>query len=48
VTLLGERLFPVPHLVAALPSKLLKRPVGSLRGDAAALIDALNAVVSGV
>ena len=48
VTLLGERLFPVPHLVAALPSKLLKRPVGSLRADAVALVDALDAVVSGV
>ena len=48
VSLLGERLYPAPHLVAALPRTLLKRPVGSLRGDAAALIDALDAVVSGV
>ncbi len=48
VLLLGERLYPVPHLVAALPRALLKRPVGSLRGDAAALIDALDAVASGV
>ncbi len=48
VSLLGERLYPVPHLMAALPHTLLKRPVGSLRADAAALIDALDAVVSGV
>lgn len=48
VTVRGERLYLAPHLVAALPRAVLRRPVGSLRGDAAALIDALDAVISGV
>ncbi len=48
VTVRGERLYLAPHLVAALPRNLLRRPVASLRGEAAALVDALDAVISGV
>ena len=48
VTVAGERLFPAPHLMAALPRGALQHPVANLRGDAAALLDALDAVVSGV
>jgi toxin CcdB len=48
LTVRGERLYLAPHLLAALPGKVLKRPVESLRADAAIFIDALDAVVSGV
>jgi len=44
----GERLFLAPHLCAAFPSRLLRKPVASLRGASPAFIDALDAVVSGV
>jgi toxin CcdB len=44
----GERLYPAPHLVAALPRTMLREPVQSLRSEAAVLVDALDAVVSGV
>ncbi|WP_372828404.1 CcdB family protein [Polaromonas sp.] len=44
----GERLFLGAHLCAAIPSRLLRLPVMDLRRDAAALSDALDAVVSGV
>lgn len=44
----GERLYPAPHLVAALPRAVLREPVQSLRTEAGVLVDALDAVVSGV
>jgi len=44
----GERLYLAPHLTAALPHTVLRQPVESLRGVSAVLIDALDAVVSGV
>ena len=44
----GERLLLAPQLCAALPERLLRKPVASLRTQAAALVDALDAVVSGV
>ncbi|MFN7726909.1 MAG: CcdB family protein [Rubrivivax sp.] len=44
----GERLHLAPHLTAALPTAALKQAVHSLRADAAVLVDALDAVVSGV
>lgn len=44
----GERLYLAPHLTAALPSTVLRRPVESLREASAVLIDALDAVISGV
>ena len=48
VTVRGERLHLAPHLTAALPRGMLMRPVDSLRDAAATLIDALDAVISGV
>jgi toxin CcdB len=48
VSVEGERLLLAAHLVAALPRALLKQPVASLKADAATIIDALDAVVSGV
>ena len=48
VELRGERLFLAAHLCAALPSRALRRPVASLRSEATAIVDALDAVVSGV
>ncbi len=44
----GERLLLAPQLCAALPVRLLRKPVASLRASAAALTDALDAVISGV
>ncbi len=44
----GERLRLVPHLCAALPEKMLRKPVASLRASAAVFVDALDAVISGV
>ena len=44
----GEALYLAPHLLAALPKTALRRPVVSLRADAALFIDALDAVTSGV
>ena len=44
----GERLYPVAQLCAPLPSRLLREPVASLRHAAPLLVDALDAVVSGV
>jgi toxin CcdB len=36
------------HLCAALPARLLRKPVMSLSHDAAVFLDALDAVISGV
>jgi toxin CcdB len=44
----GERLYLAAHLCAALPARMLKEPVVSLRAQAATLTDALDAVISGV
>jgi toxin CcdB len=44
----GERLFLAPQLCAALPARLLRKPVASLKSVAAVFADALDAVVSGV
>lgn len=44
----GERLFPAPHLCAALPERLLRKPVASLQDASAVIVDALDAVISGV
>lgn len=44
----GERLYLAPHLCAALPASLLKGVRMSLRAQAAAFTDALDAVLSGV
>lgn len=48
VVIAGEQLFPAAHLCAALPAKLLRRPVASLAAQADVVRDALAAVVSGV
>lgn len=44
----GERLLLAPQLCAALPERLLRKPVASLRASAGVLTDALDAVISGV
>jgi toxin CcdB len=44
----GETLYLAAHQCAAVPAKLLKKPVASVAVQAAAVIDALDAVVSGV
>jgi len=44
----GETLYPAAHLCAAVPARLLRRPVASLRMQADVLRDALDAVVSGL
>lgn len=44
----GEALHPAAHLSAALPERLLRGPIASLRSQADVLRDALDAVLSGV
>ena len=44
----GEQLRLAPHLCTALPERLLKGPVASLRAQSHLFVDALDAVVSGV
>lgn len=44
----GEALHPAAHLSAALPERLLRGPIASLRSQADILRDALDAVLSGV
>ena len=44
----GERLVLKPHEAGTLPERLLRRPVQSLRGEAHKLIDAMDAVISGL
>ena len=48
VQVAGERLMLAPQLCAALPERLLRKPVVSLRASAATFTDALDAVLSGV
>ena len=44
----GIDLVLLPQEAGAVEARLLKRPVGSLRTHSAAIIDALDAVVSGI
>jgi toxin CcdB len=44
----GERLMLVPQEAAPIDARALGRRVGSLRGEAHLIIDALDAVISGV
>lgn len=46
--LAGETLVLKPHEVGVIESRALRQPVTSLRGDAHRIVDALDAVVSGV
>jgi len=43
-----ERFYLAAHLCAPIPAKLLRRPMTSLRHEAAVFVNALDAVVSGV
>jgi toxin CcdB len=43
-----ERLYLASHLCAPFPAQLLRRPMMSLRHEADAFVNALDAVVSGV
>lgn len=44
----NEALFPAAHQCAALPAKLLRKPVTSVATQDGVLRDALDAVISGV
>jgi toxin CcdB len=44
----GVRLYLAAHLCSAYPAKLFKKPVASLKHEAGAFSDALDAVISGV
>ena len=48
VEVAGERLFLAPQLCAALPERLLRKPVQSLKQCASLFADTLDAVISGV
>jgi len=48
VTVAGEALYPAAHLCGALPSRLLRQSAGVLRDQSHLLIDALDAVISGI
>jgi toxin CcdB len=48
VQVAGETLYPMPHLCAPFPAKMLRAPEASLLAESAVLLDALDAVVSGV
>jgi toxin CcdB len=48
VEVAGERLVLAAHLLAALPQGVLREPVASLRAESARIVDALDAVISGV
>ena len=48
VTVAGEPLYPAAHLCGALPTRLLRRSAGLLREQSHLLVDALDAVVSGI
>ena len=48
VEVAGEKLFLAPQLRAALPERLLRKPVQSLKQSASVFADSLDAVLSGV
>ena len=48
VEVAGEKLFLAPQLCAALPERLLRKPVQSLKQSASVFADSLDAVISGV
>ena len=48
VEVAGEKLFLAPLLCAALPERLLRKPVQSLKQSATVFADSLDAVLSGV
>ncbi|MDE2399153.1 MAG: CcdB family protein [Burkholderiales bacterium] len=44
----GEKVYPAAHLCAAVPARLLRRPVLSLRPRSDVFLAALDAVASGI
>jgi toxin CcdB len=48
VEVLGEKLRFAPLLCTTLPARLLREPLASLRGESHRIVDALDAVISGV
>jgi len=44
----GQRLHALAHYAAPLPTKLLRRPVDNVAGQAAALVSALDTALSGI
>jgi toxin CcdB len=48
VSIKGELCYLAAHLTAPFPAKLLRKPITSLRSEASNLVDALDAVISGI
>jgi toxin CcdB len=48
VSIAGETLYPAAHLCGALPARLLRQSAGLLREQSHVLVDALDAVISGI
>lgn len=48
VTVAGETLYPAAHLCGALPARLLRQSAGLVREQSRVLVDALDAVISGI
>lgn len=48
VTVAGETLYPAAHLCGALPARLLRQSAGLVREQSDVLVDALDAVISGI
>ncbi len=48
VTVQSEALYPAAHLCGALPARLLRQPVANLKGQSQGIVDALDAVISGL
>lgn len=44
----GKRLYALAHYAAPLPARLLRRPVDNVAAQAAALVSAVDAVLSGI
>lgn len=47
ITVKGQRLHVLAHYAAALPTKLLRRPVDNVAAQASALVAAVGSVLSG-
>lgn len=48
VAICGESVYLAAQLCAALPARVLRKPIASMSHDAAVFADALDAVISGV
>jgi toxin CcdB len=48
VTIAGEALYLAAHQSAAMPARLLRKPIANLAAERSSVLDALDAVISGV